>query len=121
MKKKTVLLTLICAVVLTLTSCMSSRRLDSYSQDRTQVVLSTNNFRIVGTAEGSTTGVYICGFDALSNEALRNNAIAEMYKNANLKGSQTIINVNITTSVRSIAGVYTRKFVTARGQIIEFR
>ena len=121
MKKKTALLALLCAVVLTLTSCVSNNHLSSYSQDRTQVVLSTNNFRVVGTAEGTTMGIYICGFGGVSQEALRSNAVAEMYNNAKLKGSQTIINVNITTSVKTIAGVYTQKYVTARGQIIEFR
>ena len=72
-------------------------------------------------AEGTTMGIYICGFGGVSQEALRSNAVAEMYNNAKLKGSQTIINVNITTSVKTIAGVYTQKYVTARGQIIEFR
>ena len=44
-----------------------------------------------------------------------------MYKNANLRGSQTIINVSYSTARRSILGIYVEKTVTAYGTIIEFK
>ena len=43
------------------------------------------------------------------------------YKNANLKSSQAIINVNYSTSVRTVLGFYTEYTVTAYGTIIEFK
>jgi hypothetical protein len=42
-----------------------------------------------------------------------------MYKNANLTGTQQIINITTTTSIEQWV-VYTKKRAIARGYIIEF-
>ena len=54
-------------------------------------------------------------------KVIGDNAVEQMYKNANLKSSQAIINVNYSTSVRTVLGFYTQRTVTAYGTIIEFR
>ena len=54
-------------------------------------------------------------------KALETNAISEMYKNAQLKGNQQIINVTTTTSVETWAlGIYVKYRASAHGYIIEF-
>ena len=91
----------------------------NYNVTQTQVVLDKANFKIVGTVEGVAKATYFLGINDLSDESLKGNAIADMYKHAKLKGAQTIVNVNFKQS-------YTVKFLvqmveyTASGLIIEF-
>ena len=91
----------------------------NYNVTQTQVVLDKANFKIVGTVEGVAKATYFLGISDLSDESLKGNAIADMYKHAKLKGAQTIVNVNFKQS-------YTVKFpvqmveYTASGLIIEF-
>jgi len=85
----------------------------------TQVVLDQANFKVVGQAQGTAKASYIFGIGGLSKKSLKGNAVADMYKNANLTGSQAIINVNFKqrASVILIAG---QVEYTATGTIIEF-
>ncbi len=91
----------------------------NYNVTQTQVVLDKANFKVVGTVEGVAKTTYFLGISDLSEESLKGNAIADMYKHAKLKGAQTIVNVNFKQS-------YTFKFLvqmveyTASGLIIEF-
>ena len=85
----------------------------------TKVILKEANYKIVGQVEGEWSATYVFGIGGLSKKALTNNAISEMYKNANLTGSQQIINVTTTTSMEQWV-VYTKKRAIARGYIIEF-
>ena len=70
------------AVALSFTGCVgfSSLTATNHNLTQTQVVLSDNNFEVVGQAHGDATATYICGFCAVSKKALRNNAINEMTK-----------------------------------------
>lgn len=86
----------------------------------TKVILKEANYKVVGMVEGEYTATYIFGIGGLSKKALKNNAVSEMYKNANLTGSQQIINVTTTTSVETWIGIYTKKRAIARGYVIEF-
>lgn len=86
----------------------------------TRVILKEANYKVVGMVEGEYTATYVFGIGGLSKKALNNNAVSEMYKNANLKGSQQIINVTTTTSIETWAGIYTKKRAIARGYVIEF-
>ena len=86
----------------------------------TEVQLNRNNFRIVGEVYGYSRQVYVFGIGGLSKKSLEKNAIMDMYENANLQGSQAI--VNITSSVSTVIAAYffSQKQVVARGTIIEF-
>lgn len=55
--------------------------------NETKIVLSQNNFKIVGQVQGQADAKYICGIGGLSRAALRTNAIDDMTSNANLRGS----------------------------------
>ena len=91
----------------------------SHNMPETKLILKEANYKIVGQVEGEWSATYVFGIGGLSKKALTNNAISEMYKNANLTGTQQIINITTTTSVEQWV-VYTKKRAIARGYIIEF-
>ena len=88
--------------------------------NQTETVLTQKNFKVVGQVEGEATATYICGIGGLSHKAIRTNAVAEMYKAANLKGSQTIINVTVKQTVGGVAPFWVKETYTATGTVIEF-
>ena len=92
---------------------------DNYNITQTQVVLDKANFKVVGTVEGVAKARYILGLSDLSDESLKGNAVADMYKRANLKGAQTIVNVNFKQSYIDKILVQIVEY-TASGLIIEF-
>ena len=87
---------------------------------KTEVVLSGKNFRVIGMVEGVATATRILGIGGLSEKAVRSNAVAEMFKNANLYGSQTIININVKQIELGLPPLYWRTTYSATGTIIEF-
>ena len=87
---------------------------------QTDVVLSQKNFKVVGQAEGSASTTLVFGIGGLSKKALNGNAIAAMWENAKLTGSQTIVNVNVKSSFAGCAPFYVKNTYTATGTIIEF-
>ena len=88
--------------------------------NQTETVLTQKNFKVVGQVEGEATATYILGIGGLSKKAIRANAIAEMYKAANLKGSQTIINTTVKQTVGGVVPFWVKETYTATGTIIEF-
>ena len=110
------------AVALSFTGCIgfSSLTATNHNLTQTQVVLSESNFQIVGQAYGEATATYICGFCAVSKQALRNNAINEMTKNANLTGAQTLTNVTVSSSIHMITPLWMEVTYSATANIVEF-
>ena len=118
MKKSGVLVLLL--AVLCLTGCgVSSTISNNFTE--TQIVLSENNFEVVGQAYGEAKATYVFGIGGLSRKALRNNAIDELSKNANLKGAQTLTNVTTHFSVKMITPLYVELTCSATANIIEFK
>ena len=118
MKKFSVLVLLL--AVLCLTGCgVSSTISNNFTE--TQIVLSENNFEVVGQAYGEAKATYVFGIGGLSRKALRNNAIDELSKNANLKGAQTLTNVTTHFSVKMITPLYVELTCSATANIIEFK
>lgn len=119
--KKILLASVVAACVLGLSSCGISQNLTSnQNQNQTSVVLSQDNYRIIGTASGEVTGRYVFGLGNIRKQALRANAIDEMTKNAKLNGSQAIVNTTVKQSVKMITPIYVEVTVTATGNIVEF-
>ena len=110
----------IVAATLSLTGCgVSMMTSENYNQ--TKVVLSENNFKVVGIAKGEWSATYVFGIGGFSSNSLMNNAISDMYEKANLTGSQTIINVTTAVSVKQIVwGIYLQRTAVVTGTIIEF-
>lgn len=87
---------------------------------KTEVVLSQKNFRVIGEAEGVATTTQVFGIGGLSKKAVRSNAVAEMFKNANLTGAQTIININVKQVFTGVPPFYMKSTYSATGTIVEF-
>lgn len=112
----------ICAVTfaaLCFTSCGVTST-TSNNLTETKVVLSEKNFKVVGHAYGEAKATYVLGIGGLRKKALRNNAINEMSKNANLTGAQTLVNVTTHQSVKMITPLYMEITYSATANIIEF-
>ena len=112
-------LLLIVALVLMCSCSAKMYNTDNHNVTQTQVMLNKANFKIVGTVTGSDRATYVFGIGGLSRKALQGNAVADMYKNANLTGSQAIINVNLRQSVSAILCIGTIEYV-ASGTVVEF-
>lgn len=89
------------------------------NQNDTKVLLQENNFKVVGTAKGEAKATYVFGIGGLSPQAVKGNAIADMYENANLTGAQAIIDVSFSRHDKNIV-VYNEVCWTCHGLIIEF-
>ena len=114
----------ICAFVaatLSLTGCVGVASTVSNNLTQTQVVLSDNNFKVVGQAYGEASATYICGIGGLSKKALYNNAVNEMSKNANLYGSQTLTNTTVHYSVAMWTPFYVKVTCSASANIVQFK
>ena len=114
----------ICAFVaatLSLTGCVGVANTVSNNLTQTQVVLSDNNFKVVGQAYGEASATYICFIGGLSRKALYNNAVSEMTKNANLKGSQTLTNTTMHYSTQMITPFYVKVTCSASATIVQFK
>jgi len=123
MKNSIKSLFLVSTLVVGLSSCGISGVHSTISNNisETKVVLSQNNFSVVGEAFGSSKSFYICGIGGLSHKGLRNNAIANMSKNANLTGAQTLTNITIHNTIRSWTPFVVEVTCTATANIIEFK
>jgi hypothetical protein len=114
----------ICAFVaatLSLTGCVGVANTVSNNLTQTQVVLSDNNFKVVGQAYGEASATYICFIGGLSRKALYNNAVSEMTRNANLKGSQTLTNTTMHYSTQMITPFYVKVTCSASANIVQFK
>ena len=109
-------------VAFTLTSCgLGSVLTSNQNSLQTNVVLTQNNYKVVKTITGEATTTYIFGIGGLSKEALRNNAIADMVKDAKLDGkSQAIVNTQISVKNVIITPLYIKQIVTASALVVEF-
>ncbi|MDE6561778.1 MAG: hypothetical protein K2K75_10385 [Muribaculaceae bacterium] len=117
--KKFLIACVACMALLT-TSCGVSRQAtDNRNVTQTEVVLAKKNYKVVGMVTGESSQNYWFGIGGLSKKSLGESAMSDMYKNANLKGSQAIINVNVSYKNKIIL-VYTGAKAIATGTVIEF-
>ncbi len=104
-----------------MTSCGISAHLTSNRNvTQTNVELAQKNYRVVGTVTGEAKAAYVFGIGGLSRRAIQGNAQAQMMKNANLSGSQAIINTTTEEKRRGLLPFYMKRVITSHGQIIEF-
>lgn len=117
--KKLLLGGVLCLVFI-FTSCGISRQATSnVNSVQTEVVLSKKNFKIVKTVTGESSQNYFFGIGGLSWKSMEESAMADMYRNAHLTGSQAIINVNVSYKNKVIL-IYTQATCIASGTVIEF-
>jgi hypothetical protein len=122
MKNFSFKLTTLLLIVVLLSSCAAfNPNVSSSNVNHTQVNLSQANFKVVNRVEGSSSATYILGIGGLAKKGLVASARKEMYQDANLKGSQIIINEHTEWKVSNIIPyVWGRIVVTTSGHVIEF-
>ena len=116
---------LCCISAILFSSCGIAAGLNttSYPNDpvQTQVRLQEKNFKVVGVVKGEWSAKYVFGIGGLSQKSLANSALSDMYKNADLTGSQTIVNVTTVVSTKQVIwGIYIVRSAVATGTVIEF-
>lgn len=117
---KKIILIAVCAFALTLTGCAGFSSLNHNAVNQTEVVLQSNNYKVVKHVEGSTTSSYLFGIGGNTRQTMKDNAVSVMFRNADLQNNQAVININYTVATRTILGVYLETKVTAYGTVIEF-
>ncbi len=118
--KKLIAIALVCGAFLLGGCSIHSQSMLSCNLNQTQVVLNQNNFKVVGYAEGESSVTRILGIGGCSHKAVRDMAVSEMFKNAKLSGSQTIVNVNFKKADVGFRPFYTQTTWVATGVIVEF-
>lgn len=110
------------AGILTFSSCgISSNLTSNQNQNQTSVVLSQNNYKVLGKVSAEVTGRYILGFGNIRKKALKDNAIDEMMKSANLEGgAKAVTNITVKSSIKMITPFYMEVSMIATGNVIEF-
>ena len=117
---KKLLIMSVVALGLLCSSCGISRSATSNTNlTQTEVQLTKKNFRVVGTVSGESTQNYWLGIGCMAKKSMDETAISDMYKNANLTGSQAIINTNVSHKNKLIL-IYNQAKAIATGTIIEF-
>lgn len=84
------------------------------------VTLDQDNFHVVKHVEAKAVTTRIFGIGGLSRRALKQNAVADMMKAAQLTGSQAVINVTTKMSTVIWTPIFVKTVVTAYGTVVEF-
>lgn len=105
-----------------LSSCgVSNALIVNHNANTTQVVLGSNNFRVVDKVSGQSSVTYICMIGGSTKKQLFRQAYAEMMENANLKNSsKAVINVTTEEHVGGVPPFYFVRTVTVSGNVVEF-
>ena len=112
---------LIVLTTIYLSSCgYNLQPISNIYSSQTQVLLQNNEFKIIGKAKGEASATYILGIGGLSQKAIYNNAVADMFNNANLSGSQTITHINVHNHIGGVPPFYYKVKYVASGTIITF-
>ena len=118
--KKLLAIALVCGAFLLAGCSVHSQSMLSANLSQTQVVLTQNNFKVVGQVEGTAQVTRILGIGGCSQKAIRDIAVSEMFKNAKLTGAQTIVNINFKRADTGVQPIYTKTHWIATGTVIEF-
>lgn len=121
--KKLFGLFIVACFALMLSSCVATGTnfgTSSYAQS-VAAPFDQNNFVVVKRVEGEQTCNKFLGIGGLSDSYLKESAISNMYKNANLTSSQMIVDIHVVKSRAFILGfLYTTSIQKATGTVIEF-
>ena len=119
--KRLLSLALICLSLVLVSGCGASAGLTfNQNQLQTNVVLSQNNFFVVKNVCGEASSTYIFGIGGYRAAETKASAMNEMILNAELTGSQAIVNASVSIHEQTILGIYTKVTAFATGTVIEF-
>lgn len=119
--KKLFVLASICLAVLLVSSCGTSSSLTvNENQLQTNVVLSQNNFTVVKTVTGEASSSYVFGIGGRKQAQAKASALNQMIQNAELTGSQAIVNTTVSFHEETVLGVWVKLTAYAVGTVVEF-
>ena len=119
--KKLFLLAAICLSVLLVSSCGASSDLTfNQNQLQTNVFLSQNNFTVVKTVTGEASSSYVFGIGGRKQAEAKASAMNQMIQNAELTGSQAIVNATISVHEQTVLGIWVKVTAYAVGTVVEF-
>jgi len=119
MKLFKVIIAAVAAMLLVASCGLSTNYTQNLNLNQTEVVLSKANFHVVKQVVGKASATYWCGIGGASAKSLQGNAITEMIKNAELTGSQAIINVTFKRS-DNVVLIMNNTTWYAEGTVIQF-
>ena len=120
MKKHFSKIVMAVAAILLLASCGITQNLtDNLNMNQTSVVLSQKNFHVVKTVSAKVSSTYVFGIGGIGKKSLKNNAVADLAKQADLKGAQALVNITVKNSTKTVLFV-TKTTFHAEGTVIEF-
>ena len=118
--KKLIIALIIMASALLIQGCgLTSNMTQNHNVNQTSVVLSSNNFHIVKTVSAEVSASYWFGIGGLSRQALKDNAVAELTRKAQLTGQQALINITVKRSDEFYL-IFRRTRFYAEGTVIDF-
>ena len=105
-----------------LTSCgITTENFKNSNQWSTEVKLNSDNYRIVKQIKGEAQATYVFGIGGMSKRALTESAISNMLDNAQLTGSQAIINTTYYVNTKNVLPpIYIKRTAYATAYVIEF-
>ncbi len=107
--------------VLLVSSCGASSDLTfNQNQLQTNVVLSQNNFTVVKTVTGEASASYVFGIGGRKQAEAKTSAMNQMIQNADLTGSQAIVNATISFHEQTVLGIWFKVTAYAVGTVVEF-
>ena len=109
------------AFIFILTSCGVSKRFaETRIGSRPQICLQDNNFRVIKTVKGEHTVTSFLGIGKEQRKYALDHAIQKMYVEADLKGSQAIVDIIPTMTIKEDY-LFVRKWsIEVVGRVIEF-
>lgn len=122
--KKTLIAIFALGMMVAFSSCSTGRYVNNTINtmgNQTQVVLTNANFKIVRTVQTSIT--YKSNLVKFDKDQLQQSAYAALMKEANLQGSQALVNVTMENLQRvSCIGLFPKEdnVIIVTGQVIEF-
>ena len=119
--KRILSLSLICLTLMLVSGCGASSGLTfNQNQLQTNVVLSQSNFIVVKNVSGEASSTYIFGIGGYKAADTKASAMNQMVQNAELTGSQAIVNATVSLPEQTVLGIYTKITAYATGTVIEF-
>jgi hypothetical protein len=93
----------------------------NHNQNSTQVVLASNNYKVVDRVSGSASVNYIFFIGGMKKKQLYENAYGAMVNKANLmNGSRALVNIITEEHFGGVPPFFFKRTVTVTAHVVEF-
>lgn len=119
--KRVIYLVAIIVCALTFNGCaISSNLAQNQNVIQTNVVLKEANYHVVKHVDSCITSTYVLGMGGMSWSSLGYTATEALVREADLTGSQALVNVSVKYNVENVLFIWMRVSAIAYGTVIEF-